>query len=286
MSRETTYLKLPLPWASHTLDQDLPRLQQALRLLDAFAEVCVEKDSRLESQIESQAEAFSQLMDGETGGLLEQLEVLSWEFNNTLSELAVQLRGELTDAVDTVKGAMIRLAELNDFTSDDKASSPAGVARQLASATSSADKLTTARTLITNLASTAAASFDGTTNVILGATGTLPLANGGTGATSAANARTALGLDYSLSLSASGWYKLPGGLILQWGQFATANVLSYTFPLTFPSACGAVTCMQTNANSATVSRIALNGVAPSRTGFTLAALPSNTVPGRWMAIGY
>ena len=47
----------------------------------------------------------------------------------------------------------------------------------------SADKLTTARTIQTNLASTASASFDGTENVTPGVTGVLPVANGGTGRT-------------------------------------------------------------------------------------------------------
>ena len=53
-----------------------------------------------------------------------------------------------------------------------------------------ADKLTTARTIRTNLASTSAASFDGTANITPGVTGTLPIANGGTGGTTgyAANA--------------------------------------------------------------------------------------------------
>ena len=53
-----------------------------------------------------------------------------------------------------------------------------------------ADKLTTARTIMTNLASTSAASFNGTANITPGVTGTLPIANGGTGGTTgyAANA--------------------------------------------------------------------------------------------------
>lgn len=46
-----------------------------------------------------------------------------------------------------------------------------------------AQKLETARTIRTNLASTATASFDGSANVTPGVTGTLPIANGGTGAT-------------------------------------------------------------------------------------------------------
>lgn len=55
-----------------------------------------------------------------------------------------------------------------------------------------ADVLSTARTIRTNLASTATASFDGSANVTPGVTGTLPLANGGTGATTKANAVTNL----------------------------------------------------------------------------------------------
>lgn len=56
-----------------------------------------------------------------------------------------------------------------------------------------ATKLAAARTIRTNLASSGAASFNGTANVSPGVTGTLPVANGGTGATTAAAALTALG---------------------------------------------------------------------------------------------
>lgn len=57
----------------------------------------------------------------------------------------------------------------------------------------SATKLATARTIQTNLAATTAASFDGSADVYPGVIGTLPVVNGGTGASSAAGARTALG---------------------------------------------------------------------------------------------
>lgn len=56
-----------------------------------------------------------------------------------------------------------------------------------------ATKLATARTITADLASSTAGSFDGSADITIGVTGTLPIANGGTGATTAAAARTALG---------------------------------------------------------------------------------------------
>lgn len=67
-----------------------------------------------------------------------------------------------------------------------------GVAKWLGDA-NTATKLATARTITANLASSTAGSFDGSANITVGVTGTLPIANGGTGATTAAAARTALG---------------------------------------------------------------------------------------------
>lgn len=67
-----------------------------------------------------------------------------------------------------------------------------GVAKWIGNA-KTATKLETARTITANLASSTAGSFDGSANITVGVTGTLPIANGGTGATTAAAARTALG---------------------------------------------------------------------------------------------
>ena len=58
---------------------------------------------------------------------------------------------------------------------------------------SEASKLVTGRTIQTNLGSTSAATFDGSANVTPGVTGTLSIANGGTGAATAEEALTALG---------------------------------------------------------------------------------------------
>lgn len=64
----------------------------------------------------------------------------------------------------------------------------------------------------------------------------VPIANGGTGAASAPAALTALGAtplaSFVYSLVQNGYAKLPGGLIIQWGQ-ATGS-LSATVPVTFP----------------------------------------------------
>lgn len=78
---------------------------------------------------------------------------------------------------------------LNNYEKDD---------RILIGKSSSTAKLATARTIQTNLGSTSTASFDGSANVTPGVTGTLAIGNGGTGATTAANARTNLSV-YSKS---------------------------------------------------------------------------------------
>lgn len=59
----------------------------------------------------------------------------------------------------------------------------------------SAEKLVNSRTIRTNLSSTSAASFNGTSNVTPGVTGVLPVANGGTGANNKNDARVNLGIN-------------------------------------------------------------------------------------------
>ena len=58
----------------------------------------------------------------------------------------------------------------------------------------SATKLQTSRSLTVDLGSTTAASFDGSADASIGVTGELPIANGGTGASTQSGARSALGV--------------------------------------------------------------------------------------------
>jgi hypothetical protein len=85
------------------------------------------------------------------------------------------------------------------------------------------------------------------------------------------------------SLSSSGYQKLPGGLIIQWGN-ATTNT-AVTFPITFPSACRQVFV----SNSAGSTWVAAAS-SITNTGFSLGGwVPSNGVAGNfnasWLAIG-
>ena len=87
-----------------------------------------------------------------------------------------------------------------------------------------------------------------------GSNGALPVNQGGTGATNAADARTNLGLGeaakrnvgngqnqipdmaaFASSLSSTGFQKLPSGLIIQWGIVNGASNYTVTYPVTFPN---------------------------------------------------
>lgn len=76
-------------------------------------------------------------------------------------------------------------------------------AGSLSGKATTATTLATARTVQTNLGSTSAASFNGSANITPGVTGTLPIANGGTGSTTAAGARSALGCGTAATMSYS-----------------------------------------------------------------------------------
>lgn len=89
------------------------------------------------------------------------------------------------------------------------------------------------------------------------------------------------------SLSANGWQKLPGGLILQWGYLAT-TLGTFSFPIAFPTACLAV--LGTNSNSQGANNDNVFAYVVSATQFYMASKAStgavNNYPGYWLAIGY
>ena len=88
--------------------------------------------------------------------------------------------------------------------------------------TALASRLATARTIRTNLASTAAASFDGSANATPGVTGILPLANGGTGVASLDALKTLLGIS--------------GGVQIEVGTYAGACTVTDTTAQEIPIA--------------------------------------------------
>lgn len=90
------------------------------------------------------------------------------------------------------------------------------------------------------------------------------------------------------SLAASGFQKLPGGLILQWGVTAsipTDSSLAITFPLAFPTA-----CFVGFANSTSVVNVSGVNIAGGASGFTTAGMSinndANPAVFTWFAIGH
>lgn len=93
--------------------------------------------------------------------------------------------GYLSGVTSSVQAQLNNKAPVNHTHNYAGASSPGGPA-------TSANKLATARTVQTDLGSESAVSFDGSANITPGVKGTLPIAHGGTGAT------TARGAEYNI----------------------------------------------------------------------------------------
>ena len=143
-----------------------------------------------------------------------------------------------------------------------------------------------------------------------GSNGALPVNQGGTGATNAADARTNLGLgtaaqrnvgtdanqipdmnSFTSQKSLTGWQKLPGGLILQWGLTTTSgseqNAL-VTFPVAFPGSIlmGYTTYANISGDPATGSTYIGQVRTTSNTQMHVRNLGPTNAQYNWLVIGY
>lgn len=89
------------------------------------------------------------------------------------------------------------------------------------------------------------------------------------------------------SLSSSGYQKIPGGLIFQWGETSSINSdssLSVTFPIAFTTACFQVFSTGTATTSGT-GEVTLNTRDLTTTTFTMINDGGKASTARWFAIG-
>lgn len=141
-----------------------------------------------------------------------------------------------------------------------------GVAKWLGNA-NTATKLATARTITANLASSTAGSFDGSANITVGVTGTLPIANGGTGLTSAPSMLVNLASTTATSpLQASPRPGVTGTLPIANGGTGQTTAAGVRNALGLGNTTGAVPIANggTGATTAAAARTAL-GCAPAYT---------------------
>ena len=141
-----------------------------------------------------------------------------------------------------------------------------GVVKWLGNA-NTATKLATARTITANLASSTAGSFDGSANITVGVTGTLPIANGGTGLTSAPSMLVNLASTTATSpLQASPRPGVTGTLPIANGGTGQTTAAGVRNALGLGNTTGAVPIANggTGATTAAAARTAL-GCAPAYT---------------------
>jgi hypothetical protein len=85
-------------------------------------------------------------------------------------------------------------------------------------------------------------------------------------------------------LSATGYQKLPGGLIIQWGSFSfSSGTASVVFPLTYPNSVFVVTVSDT---SAVGDLVYVGADTPTASGFTArSSNGSDSSAGRYITVG-
>jgi hypothetical protein len=101
---------------------------------------------------------------------------------------------------------------------------------------------------------------------------------------------TQLNLLDSKSLAASGYQKLPSGLIIQWGSSTTAGsgTVAVTYPVAFPT--GTLKVVVSLQTSSIDLPYFVGTDAGTTTGFNLYACSTSgaavSVTGKWIALGY
>lgn len=90
--------------------------------------------------------------------------------------------------------------------------------------------------------------------------------------------------------AASGYLKLPGGIMIQWGvatSVASGSVTAVSFPTAFPSTCFLVIAgFRDNSGSATTETGTCGTGGYTVSGFDLYNRTSNTHSFNWIAIGH
>lgn len=158
----------------------------------------------------------------------------------------------------------------------------------------SATKLATSRTVRTNLSSTSTASFDGSANIEPGVTGTLPVANGGTGKTTLGDSANALinGLstssdtpkdnDYYVSQYAGGgtttttFHRRPVSALWEYIKGKISSVLGLTAS-SYSGNSATATKLNTNDGSATQPTYFAGGIPKACTYSLNKTVPANAV---------
>lgn len=85
------------------------------------------------------------------------------------------------------------------------------------------------------------------------------------------------------SHAATGYQKMPGGLILQWGLGNTSGTsATITFPIPFPNACFFASGSDLEAVPANIKKIGTASISTSQASFAFDAAPGNYY---WFAIG-
>jgi len=93
---------------------------------------------------------------------------------------------------------------------------------------------------------------------------------------------------FGSSLTASGYQKLPSGLIVQWGSGIYAAGVAVTFPIAYPTACRQVLISPANydgAQAAYQKVVAMSAYNQTTTGFTASSSNALGAAASWLAIG-